>query len=584
MARGQILTIPNQTSQLITTLSREQKASLSLLNPNDGICYVKLNSNAGPTVAAWDWKIPSQSYCQLPGPWESLGVYYLDQSGSGRTAEVNVYELDSQISVPSFIAIGRAVQQAGTTMDISQGAQPSNPPASTVRLWADGSGNLHILSPSGVDKTLVDSSTALGGDLYGTIPAAHINVQGSNQLQLNTNFGFQVNGPNLIYSANNGSHLFWNGFGGGWAGIQCGTILANGSIAANGGITVPANQTISMRDGTSPIYWYDQNHRIFCNNTVTGSENTMNFYEYGQFIWRCTSVNQTLMTLQTNGVLTVTAPSGGGLNSVGYVIAGTYLQAPVVYVPDNQAYITSDGSKNLIVRCTTFQVQNTGGTQAQAQVGGVTIDVNGNNNGSWNSSQAIQLGPGSGEGITSQRVGGGNNQFGIDFWTSSNKRGYFTNGGDFVLTNGSYCFGNGTSVKIQWNGTYFNFTNSIQFNTTGNQVNWPNGSYISGNAGYVQGSKESLKENIIALNDNDCLRQVTDPRMVVRSYTWPEDPRNSLGFMAEEVAEVLPLYVIRDEKNNPSGYVPQELVALLWGAVRNLNDRLVKLEQSAIAA
>src|SRR5215471_9264569 len=152
MARGQILTIPNQTAQLITTLSREQKASLSLLNPNDGICYVKLNGPAGRTVAAWDWKIPSQSYCQLPGPWESLGVYYLDQSGSGRSAELNVYELDSQISVPSFIAIGRAVQMAGSTMDITQGNQPSNPPAGTSRLWIDANNNLHVLNPSGVDQ------------------------------------------------------------------------------------------------------------------------------------------------------------------------------------------------------------------------------------------------------------------------------------------------------------------------------------------------------------------------------------------------------------------------------------------------
>jgi hypothetical protein len=577
MARGQILTIPNQTSQLITTLSREQKASLSLLNPNDGICYVKLNSNAGPTVAAWDWKIPSQSYCQLPGPWESLGVYYLDQSGSGRTAEVNVYELDSQISVPSFIAIGRAVQQAGTTMDISQGAQPSNPPASTIRLWADGSGNLHILSPSGVDKTLVDSSTALGGDLYGTIPAAHINVQGSNQLQLNTNFGFQVNGANLVYSANNGSHLFWNGFGGGWAGIQCGTILANGSIAANGGITVPANQTISMRDGTSPIYWYDQNHRIFCNNTVTGSENTMNFYEYGSWKWQNTANNWQTMALDVNGLLTTRSAIQSGSS----VSASNGLY----YGPDGNNYLYFNAN-NLITRPNSgvIQVQNSGGNWGQVTTGGITTDQGGANNGSWSSIQALQLGPGSGEGISSQRVGGGNNQFGIDFWTSSSKRGYFTNGGDFVLTNGSYCFGNGTSVKIQWNGTYLNHSHSIQFNTNGNQITWPNGSYISGNAGYVQGSKESLKENVIALNDNDCLRQVTDPRMVVRSYTWPEDPRNSLGFMAEEVAEVLPLYVIRDEENKPSGYVPQELVALLWGAVRNLNDRLVKLEQPAIAA
>src|SRR5215471_3106629 len=180
MARGQILTIPNQTAQLITTLSREQKASLSLLNPNDGICYVKLNGPAGRTVAAWDWKIPSQSYCQLPGPWESLGVYYLDQSGSGRTAEVNVYELDSQISVPSFIAIGRAVEAAGTTMDISQGGQPANPPASTIRLWVDGSGNLNKIDSAGNNEIMLDNTNygsyvTLAGDVSGLVGSNVIN-------------------------------------------------------------------------------------------------------------------------------------------------------------------------------------------------------------------------------------------------------------------------------------------------------------------------------------------------------------------------------------------------------------------------
>src|SRR5215469_5415298 len=117
MPRGQVLTIPNGQAVLVTTLSREQKASVAMLNPNDGVVYVKLNGPALNTPTMWDWKLPSQSYGQFPGPWESLGAYYQDASGSGRTAEVNVYESDTQIAIPSFIAIGRAVEAAGTTVD-----------------------------------------------------------------------------------------------------------------------------------------------------------------------------------------------------------------------------------------------------------------------------------------------------------------------------------------------------------------------------------------------------------------------------------------------------------------------------------
>jgi hypothetical protein len=240
VARGQILNIPTNTGTLVTTLSREMKASLSLLNPNDGICYVKLNGEAQPTPSLWDWKVPSQSYCQLPGPWDSLGVYYVDQSGSGRTAEVNVYELDSQISVPSFIAIGRAVQQAGSAVDISQGTQPSNPPASSMRLWADGSGNLHILSSTGVDKTLIDSSTPLGGDLYGTIPVSHIGIRYGQTV------GFYDTGGTLrpgIGVMSNGTVLHYASGGSGFLWSNQNNTAALMSVDSNGAFSVPSDIT-----------------------------------------------------------------------------------------------------------------------------------------------------------------------------------------------------------------------------------------------------------------------------------------------------------------------------------------------------
>src|SRR5215831_14061120 len=137
MPRGQIVDIPTGTGQLITTLSREEKESLAILNPNDGVVYIKLNGSSKDSPTLWDWKLPSQSYGQFPGPWQSLGLYYVDQSGSGRFAELNIYESDSQLAIPQIVAIGRAVQQAGTNVDITQGGQPQNPPSGTSRLWID---------------------------------------------------------------------------------------------------------------------------------------------------------------------------------------------------------------------------------------------------------------------------------------------------------------------------------------------------------------------------------------------------------------------------------------------------------------
>jgi hypothetical protein len=172
MAIGQILTIPNNSAQLIVSQSHDSVPSLAMLNPNDGVCYIKLNGPASTTVASWDWKLPSQSYGLFPGPWQSLGVYYADQSGSGRAAEINVYDAQARLIVPEIHSIGRAVQVAGTTMDITEGSQPSNPSLGTVRLWADENGDLHLVDSSGNDETVLDTSN------YGTLLITAGDVQG----------------------------------------------------------------------------------------------------------------------------------------------------------------------------------------------------------------------------------------------------------------------------------------------------------------------------------------------------------------------------------------------------------------------
>jgi len=180
MALGQIYTIPSGSSRLVVAQSHTEVPSIGVLNPNDGIAYLKLNGPAGSSPPEWDWKLPSQSYGFFPGPWTSLGVYFLDQSGSNRSGEINVYESQQRFAdIPNIQAIGRAIQQAGTTMDITTGGQPQNPPINTGRLWIDAAGNLHLLDSTGDDATVLDSSNygaaiIAGGDASGPIGATKV--------------------------------------------------------------------------------------------------------------------------------------------------------------------------------------------------------------------------------------------------------------------------------------------------------------------------------------------------------------------------------------------------------------------------
>lgn len=148
-----------------------QFPSLSVLNPNDGVLYVS-NNRAVESVAygSWDWKVPSQSYAVLPGPWLSVGMLYVDQSGAGRSGEIISYYWTERIKIPIFYAIGRALAAASTAMDITQGTVPANPPAGTDRLWADASGNLWVVLSDGSTFKLADSNDPLGGVLTGTLP------------------------------------------------------------------------------------------------------------------------------------------------------------------------------------------------------------------------------------------------------------------------------------------------------------------------------------------------------------------------------------------------------------------------------
>jgi hypothetical protein len=549
MARGQILTIPNQTSQLITTLSREQKASLSLLNPNDGICYVKLNGPAGRTVAAWDWKIPSQSYCQLPGPWESLGVYYLDQSGSGRTAEVNVYELDSQIAVPSFIAIGRAVEAAGTTVDISQGSQPANPPASTVRLWVDGSGHLHYLQSNGTDYIAIDNNTLLGSDLAGSYL------------------------PNPVIAAN----------------------AVTATKIANGAVTPAKFSTFDWRPNT--VYMGDA---YVDRGNSTG---VLYFCDGSHYIYRSGP-----STFSVSG-------ASGGFSFDGQV------NAPSLNASDNIIYFASNSG--IWIRW------NGGGIQFSHYVmsngnlyarGGVVYMGGGDNaNWQWNGS-ALQCNVGITMPYASWLLNGDTNR-GIymdnaemrfvsypgkfRYWRS-NWGGY----GDWDLDASgdmtySTPYGIGGMLYVR-RYVLRTFNAGLDGGRSGNEASTYTHTYNAGShyvvldssaTSYITRSSKRYKSNVNDFSEEECLARILNPTVKMYSYEHiiepqhreahdnrPPDSANPnpsrIGFIAEEMINVVPeACATNTSTGEAEGIAYSELVTLVWGAVRQLNARIDKLEQ-----
>lgn len=247
MARGQVFSVAASQNQLLSTQSKQEEQSFALLNPNDGVVYLALNrSIADIFPSSWDWKLPSQSYGLFPGPWESIGVYYLDQSGAGLAGDFNLYDSDIRLTIPDIHSIGRALQTRSSALDIAEGVQPANPGAGIIRLWANGGGEfLNILRSDGTDARVLDTGKFLTGAyagfairhlLYATggTQASAITVAANNWSLLSGTFNFTK-----LYG---GSDLLINVAYGGVIGSPVGTngvvnlniALDSGGVAAVG--------------------------------------------------------------------------------------------------------------------------------------------------------------------------------------------------------------------------------------------------------------------------------------------------------------------------------------------------------------
>lgn len=226
MAAGINILIPNRGHRMVTGAFGNEVPSIAVLNPNDGVVYLARNRDISDALntASWDFKLPGQSYGLFPGPWLNVGAYYLDQSGAGTTGELTFYAFPRQVYAPDIRSIGRAQQAYTSSMDVQQGAQPSNPAAGYSRLWVDASGHLNVLQNTGANYTVLDSNnfatyvTHTVGDIIGPMNNTTIQMRNASWASARDSSGnlvnfFSVWSDNSVYfnlPTNGGSFVYRN--------------------------------------------------------------------------------------------------------------------------------------------------------------------------------------------------------------------------------------------------------------------------------------------------------------------------------------------------------------------------------------
>lgn len=552
MAVGQTYAVQSGTAQQYFIPSGFNVPTVGVLNPNDGITYVARNRQASNTsVGSWDYKVPSQSYAILPGGlWQSVGIFYIDQSGSNNAGEVTVYPLETQYSVPVFQAIGRAQQTAGTAVDITQGSQPANPPANVGRLWVDGAGNLNLLSSTGANRTEIDNVNAP------TYVNPLINSAISAQVPPLVTSGINAQVPAIV----NGTAL---------GGDLSGTVN-NGRVTAHTGpITLDAGIQL-MFNGN------DANHRIY------QQSNALYFDEYGTFVWRCSarSYAQTL-SLDSTGNLTVGAS---------------------VYLNSNQ-WLMWQGSTNGIISDTTnlylrtngvVDIQNTGGGLTTLNAGTLNASsvVQTQNQIQWTADGSYCFVSGgyiyfrsSANGIVIQTTGGGvaglncgsintNNQ-GVTCGALDSASGWIrSQSGDLYLTtNGDRMHDGGDNN----NWVFYGPMGSVNFVFQHRDSSWMG----TQAANFQTMSDWRSKMNVTPITDMECMTRLRTPSIPV--VVW--DTQNAMalspspqdiGFIAQDMATAVPEVVsVDNDGNHFLSY--GNLTAVLWGALRNLDSRVSAL-------
>ncbi|MES1215175.1 MAG: tail fiber domain-containing protein [Bacteroidota bacterium] len=148
--------------------------------------------------------------------------------------------------------------------------------------------------------------------------------------------------------------------------------------------------------------------------------------------------------------------------------------------------------------------------------GGMNIDQSNSNNGALNSS-TLTFGSASGEGIGSNRSGGGNNPWGLDFYAGGNNRMVITNGGNVGIGT------NAPGMKLTVNGNILAY-------------------------GSITPSDIRYKKNLVPVNNAlKKLMSISGYYYSFKANEFPDmgfDTKKQIGVIAQDVEKVAPEVVI----------------------------------------
>ena len=179
--------------------------------------------------------------------------------------------------------------------------------------------------------------------------------------------------------------------------------------------------------------------------------------------------------------------------------------------------------------------------------GGMNIDQSNSNNGALNAS-TLTFGSASGEGIGSNRSGGGNNPLGLDFYTGGNNKMVITNSGNVGIGT------NAPGMRLTVNGNILAY-------------------------GSVTPSDIRYKKNITPVNN--ALKKIMSLSGYYYSFKTDEYPdmgfetKNQIGVIAQDVEKVLPEVVY----TMPNGYKAVDYPKLIPLLIEGMKDQQKMIEK-----
>ncbi len=177
----------------------------------------------------------------------------------------------------------------------------------------------------------------------------------------------------------------------------------------------------------------------------------------------------------------------------------------------------------------------------------------------------------SGETIASKRTSG-TNQWGLDFYTSSNLRMTIYNGGNVGIGTGI----NAPADKFTVDGNIAPFTDNAR--TLGTSAKRWTSVYATG--GVITTSDKREKTGIENLNYG--LKEVLALQPVSFNWKITPDSDKQLGLIAQDVRKVLPEVVVGNEAKETLGMNYAELVPVLINAIKEQQKQIDQLKEQII--